>query len=50
MRGVYKPVLVWILCINFSNNFSKKKKWLNFRNVEGNYCTFLNKSKQAWMA
>ena len=52
---LYKPVLVWILCIPFSQTqvswyFSKKKKWLDFRDICRKYCTLLQESKTiAWL-
>ena len=52
---MYMPILVWILCIAFSqhrspDHFSKKKKQLDFRDVYGKYCAVLQESKCARMA
>ena len=51
--SLYKPVLVWKMCIGFSqhgspNYFSKKKKWLDFsmfRDVLGKILYFLTRKQ-----
>ena len=52
--SLYKPVLVWKMCIGFSQHgscdyFSKKKKWLDFsmfRDVLGKILYFLTRKQK----